>query len=146
MDKFYEIDNSRIKVSLDDGLIRLRSDKALWIYLDGAAIPQTLKLVKTIKTDYESTFGKALKISDNSLTVEIWAHVYSHYFGLLINRNHKIKWLRKILLKGIERAEIIDCGEKSVDTNRWFWDLISGFKKPISWFLPKDIGSKKLIS
>ncbi|WP_421943740.1 hypothetical protein [Pedobacter sp.] len=145
MDKFYEIDNNKIKVSLDDGLIRLKSDKALWIYLDGAAIPQTLKLVKIIKSDYDSTFGKSLKISDNSLTVEIWAHVYSHYFGLLINRNNKIKWLRKLLLKGIERAEIIDCGEKSIDTNRWFWDLISGFKKPISWFIPKDIGKKKLI-
>ncbi|MDN3585794.1 hypothetical protein QWY86_03890 [Pedobacter aquatilis] len=146
MDKFYEIDNYRIKVSLDDGLIRLKSDKALWLYLDGGSISQTLKLVRFIKTDYEATFEKQLNISDNSLTVEIWAHVYSHYFGLLLNKYNNIKWLKKILLKGIERAEIIDCGEKYKDTNRWFWDLISGLKRQISWFLPKNIGNEKLIS
>lgn len=144
MNKVYELDGNKIKVSIEEGLIRLKSDKALWLYLDGATIEKTMKLVQIIKTDYKTEFGPKLKISDNSLTVEIWAHVYSHYFGLLIKRNNRIKCLKKLLVKVIKRAEVIDCGERHLDTNRWFWDLFSGMKKPISWFLPKDIGRKNL--
>ncbi|WP_231459664.1 MULTISPECIES: hypothetical protein [unclassified Pedobacter] len=146
MDKVYQLCNNKIKVSIQEGLIRLKSDKALWTYLDGATLERTLSLVKLIKADYINEYKRALNISNDSLVVEIWAHVYSHYFGLLINRNNKIKWLKKLLAKGINRAEIIDCGEKQIDTNRWFWDLISVFKLPISWFTPKNIANRKLIS
>ena len=144
MDKVYELRNCDIKVGLDEGLIRIYSDKALWRYLDGEVALRTLELVKVIKTDYQKEFNKSLKISDNSLMVEIWAHVYSDYFGLLIKRNLKINWVQNLIQKGIERAEIIDCGEKKFDTNRWVWDFLAHFKSIVSLFLPKNIGNKNL--
>jgi len=144
MDKVYELRNCDIKVGLDEGLIRIYSDKALWRHLDGEVALRTLELVKVIKTDYQKEFDKSLKISDNSLMVEIWAHVYSDYFGLLIKRNLKIKWIQNLIQKGIERAEIIDCGEKKFDTNRWVWDFLAHFKPVISLFLPKKISNKNL--
>jgi len=144
MDKVYELINCDIKVCLDEGLIRIYSDKAFWRYLDDEVALRTLELVKVIKTDYQKEFNKSLKISDNSFMVEIWAHVYSDYFGLLIKRNLKIKWIQNLVQKGIERAEIIDCGEKKFDTNRWVWDVLAHFKPIILLFLPKNISNKNL--
>lgn len=144
MDKVYGLRNCDIKVCLDDGLIRVYSDKGLWRYLDGGVRVRTLELVKFIKTDYQKEFNKGLKISDNSFMVEIWAHVYSDYFGLLLKRNLKIKWIQNLIQKGIERAEIIDCGEEMFDTNRWVWDFLAHFKSIISMFLPKNISNKNL--
>ncbi|RZL41009.1 MAG: hypothetical protein EOP00_25635 [Pedobacter sp.] len=144
MDKTYQLRNCRIKVRLDKGLIRIFSDKGLWCYLDREVKIRTLELVKVIKADYKNMFNTPINIADNSLMVEIWAHVYSDYFGLLVKRNLKIKWIQNLLQKGIERAEIIDCGEKNLDTNRWVWDLLSHFKSIISVFLPKNISKKNL--
>jgi len=144
MEKVYELRNCNIKVCLNDGLIRIYSTNALWHYLDGAVKFRTVELVKFIKNDYQKEFNKSLKISDNSLMVEIWAHVYSDYFGLLVKKYLKIKWIQNLLQKGIERAEIIDCGEKQLDTNRWVWDFLSHFKTIISLFLPKNISNKNL--
>ena len=146
MAKTYQLRNCRIKVRLDKGLIRIFSDKGLWCYLDREVKVRTLELVKVIKADHKNAFNTPLNISDNSLVVEIWAHVYSDYFGLLVKRNLKIKWIQNLLQKGIERAEIIDCGEKNLDTNRWVWDLFSHFKSIISVFLPKNISKKNLKS
>lgn len=144
MNKIYELKNCKIKVDLKRGLIRVYSDKDLWNYLDVDVTLRTLELTQFIKKDYENEFQISLNISDNSLMVEIWAHVYSDYFGLLIKRYLKIKWIQNLLQKGIERAEIIDCGEKKLDSNRLIWDLLSHFKPIISLFLPKKISNKNL--
>ncbi|WP_316829499.1 hypothetical protein [Pedobacter aquatilis] len=144
MDKTYELKNCEIKVCLNEGLIRVYSDKGLWYYLDGNVKARTLALVLLIKSDYQKEFGKPLKITVNSLMIEIWAHVYSDYLGLLLKRKLKIKWIQNLLQKGIERAEIIDCGERKLDTNRWVWDFLSHFKSVISLFLPGKISNKNL--
>jgi len=144
MDKIYEFEKCRIRVCLSKGLIRIYSDKGLWRYLDGEPAPKTMELVKTIKADYKNEFGNSIKISNSSLMVEIWAHVYSDYIGLLLQRRLKFVWIQKLLQKGIERAEIIDCGEKELDTNRWVWDFLSHFNSIISIFLPGNIGKSNL--
>lgn len=144
MDRIYKLDNCSIKVSVEEGIIRLKSDKDLWSYLDIEVVKQTEKLINVIKSDYKIKFNKPLKIVDKSLMVEIWAHVYCDYYGLLIHRNIKIKWVRKLVMKGLERAALIDCGERKIDSNRWIWDFLSNFKRPISWFLPKNISHKNL--
>ena len=144
MDRVYKLDNCSIKVNIEEGIIHLKSDKYLWIYLDIEVVKQTEKLINVIKTDYKIQFNRSLKISNKSLIIEVWAHVYCDYYGLLMHRNIKIKWVQKIVKKGIERAAIIDCGERKIDSNRWVWDFLSNFKKPISWFLPKNISHKSL--
>jgi len=144
MDKTYQLGNCRIKVYLDKGLVRVFSDRGLWCYLDGEVKANTLQLVKMIKIDYRDQFNTPLNIADNSLMVEIWAHVYSDYFGLLLKNHMKIKWIQNLLQKGIERAEVIDCGEKHLDTNRWVWDFLSHFNSILSLLLPKNISIKNL--
>ncbi|MFC4210710.1 hypothetical protein ACFOWA_05940 [Pedobacter lithocola] len=144
MDKIYDLENFEIKVSLNEGIVRLHSDKNLWDYLNEDVKRRTFLLVDAIKSDYQIVFGKGLNIESKSFVVEIWAHIFSDYLGLLIKKHIDILWIKKLVQKGIERAELIDCGEKHLDSNRWLWDSVGRFVNFTLWLFPKNIGQKKL--
>ncbi|RNL52407.1 hypothetical protein [Pedobacter jejuensis] len=144
MDKIYNLENFEIKVSLDKGIVRLYSDKNLWNYLNEEVKLRTFKLVETIKADYTEVFGKSLDINNKSFVVEIWAHIFSDYIGLLIKKHINISWIKKLVQKGIKRAEIIDCGEKHLDSNRWLWDFVGRFVNLTLWIFPNNIGKRNL--
>lgn len=144
MDRLYELAGCRIKVSLDNGLIRVYSNAELWRFLNGNASVRFDLLVETIKKDYQEQFNKPLDISNNSLIVEILVHIYCDYIGLLFNRIVKIKPIQKIVNKLLERAEVVDCGEKEKDSNRWVWDFLSSYKKAFIKILPKNLNAKNL--
>jgi hypothetical protein len=144
MDKVYELEEHKIKVGLELQLIRVYSNAELWKYLDGKANTRFELMVNTIKTDYEQQFGKALAISNDSLIVEILVHVYCDYLGLSFNRIVKIKWIQNLVKKLLKRAEVVDCGEKGVDSNRWVWDLLAGSKSFFIRILPKNLNAKNI--
>ena len=144
MDKIYPIENCNIKICLEVDLIRLNSDAELWRYLNGHVRKRLEVLVNLIKSDYQKEFNANLKISKHSMMVEIWVHICSDYFGLQMLRFVKAKWLRKLLNKGIKRAEVIDCGTRSKDSNRWIWDILASIEPIIFWFGPQNITAKKL--
>jgi hypothetical protein len=144
MDKVYELEGHKIKVGLELQLIRVYSNAELWKYLDGKANTRFELMVNTIKADYEQHFGKALAISNNSLIVEILVHVYCDYLGLSFNRIVKIKWIQSLVKKLLKRAEVVDCGEKGVDSNRWVWDLLAGIKSFFILILPKNLNAKNI--
>jgi hypothetical protein len=144
MDKVYELEEHKIKVGLELQLIRVYSNAELWKYLDGKANTRFELMVNTIKTDYAQQFGKALAISNDSLIVEILVHVYCDYLGLSFNRIVKIKWIQNLVKKLLKRAEVVDCGEKGVDSNRWVWDLLAGSKSFFIRILPKNLNAKNI--
>lgn len=144
MDKIYELAGNKIKVGLEPQLIRVYSNAQLWAYLDGKADASFELLINTIKADYEQHFGKALAISNASLIVEVLVHVYCDYLGLSFNRIVKIKWIQALVKKLLKRAEVVDCGEKEVDSNRWVWDLLASSKSIFIWILPKNLNAKNI--
>jgi hypothetical protein len=144
MDKVYELEEHKIKVGLELQLIRVYSNAELWKYLDGKANTRFELMVNTIKTDYAQQFSKALAISNDSLIVEILVHVYCDYLGLSFNRIVKIKWIQNLVKKLLKRAEVVDCGEKGVDSNRWVWDLLAGSKSFFIRILPKNLNAKNI--
>lgn len=144
MEKIYDLLGNKIKVALEPQLIRVYSNAALWQYLDGKADSRFQLLVKTIKSDYNLAFSKPLAISDDSLIVEILVHVYCDYLGLSFNRIVRIKWIQNLVKKLLKRAEVVDCGEKSVDSNRWVWDLLAGSKSLFIRMLPKNMNAKNI--
>ncbi|WP_051691878.1 hypothetical protein [Pedobacter borealis] len=144
MDKIYELAGNKIKVGLEPQLIRVYSNAQLWTYLDGKADARFELLINTIKADYEQHFGKALAISNASLIVEILVHVYCDYLGLSFNRMVQIKWIQALVKKLLKRAEVVDCGEKGVDSNRWVWDLLASSKSFFIWILPKNLNAKNI--
>ncbi|KQM69595.1 hypothetical protein ASE74_06305 [Pedobacter sp. Leaf216] len=144
MDKVYELAGYNIKVGIEPQLIRVYSNASLWDYLDGKANTRFELMVDTIKADYAQHFGKELAISNNSLIVEILVHVYCDYLGLSFNRIVRIKWIQNLVKKLLTRAEVVDCGEKSVDSNRWVWDLLAGSKSLFIAILPKNLNFRNI--
>ena len=144
MDKVYELAGYHIKVGIEPQLIRVYSNASLWAYLDGKANARFELMVDTIKADYAQHFGKELAISNDSLIVEILVHVYCDYLGLSFNRIVRIKWIQNLVKKLLTRAEVVDCGEKSVDSNRWVWDLLAGSKSLFIAILPKNLNFRNI--
>lgn len=144
MNKTLKLYNNDIKIAFEPGIIRIHSDLALWQYLDGYANDRFTILVKEIKKEYFILYGRSLKISDHSLIVEILVHVYCDYLGLLFNRKVNIPFLQKIVRKLLKRAEVVDCGEKKLDSNRWVWDALSSFKNIIIRLLPENLSDTGL--
>ncbi len=144
MEKIYHLENSEIKVGLEPKLVRVYSDTALWTFLKTDAGKRFELLAETIKNDYATTFGNELEITNDSLIVEILVHVYCDYLGLRFNQIVKIKFIQNLVHKLLERAEVVDCGERSVDSNRWVWDLLARYKKQFIHILPKDLNARKL--
>ncbi|RZJ80665.1 MAG: hypothetical protein EOO47_06835 [Flavobacterium sp.] len=144
MNSHYNLENCTIKVHLDEGIIRVYGNAELWRFLDGKAGERFTLLVKTIKDDYLQKFSRPLQITDRSLIVEILVHVYCDYLGLQFNRLVKFKPLNKFVNKLLERAEVVDCGEKAKDSNRWVWDTLAPLKGFFIKILPRNLSDTNL--
>lgn len=144
MEKLYDLEGCKIRIVLEKGLVRVFSDAELWQFLNCQPGMRFELLVNTIKTSYLKEFNKSLNITDDSLIVEILVHVYCDYLGLKFNSAIKIKWIQKLVIKLLERAEVVDCGEKELDNNRWVWDLLARFKVYFIKILPKNLNLSQL--
>ncbi|SER17135.1 hypothetical protein [Pedobacter rhizosphaerae] len=144
MNKIFKLVGSEIKVGFEPQLIRVYSDRALWQFLKGDIKSRMKLLIYTIKEEYFTQFEKKLEISDDSLVVEILVHVYCDYIGLLFNRIVQISWLQQLVIKLLKRAEIVDCGERQVDSNRWIWDFLARFNRIFIAIIPQDLNKRKL--
>lgn len=132
-----------ITIIYTDKLVQIVTDQNLKNYLNQKGKKDARNLAKHILEQYRSLTKKDLAISEDSLTVEILIHVYLDQLSNtlqkpnpLIPKELKSKLLP--LLKNIEsHTEIIDCGEKSVDSNRHIFDSLSRFKSIITLLLEK---------
>ena len=65
-----------------------------------------------------------------------WGHAYADKFGTCLSELSKhlskeqTNYLHRLAEKLLERTSIIDCGEKSVDSNRFVWDFLEPFQLP----------------
>ena len=93
----------------------------------------SVELAEYILTRYRELFQKDLKISKMSLAVEILIHAY---LDLLSQNAMKIKdmlpeYVSKPILQLLEqlhsRTSVIDCGEISVDHNRFVFNDLAPF-------------------
>ncbi|WP_316803239.1 hypothetical protein [Pedobacter nototheniae] len=144
MDSIGLTENNQIKIDYEPALIRVYSNAALWGFLQDHKSIRFEMLAKTIKENYEKEFNKALNITDDSLIVEILVHIYCDYIGLIVHKAIKIKCIQALIRKLIKRAEVVDCGEKQVDSNRWLWDFLARYKGTFIKILPDNLNAKKL--
>lgn len=133
-----------IKLNFNKGLIRIYSNAALWALLKNDKYKRLAFLCQEIKTIYFKKFGVPLKISQKSLMLEIAIHVYCDYLGLLFKQLCSWSIIHKLLNKLIKRAEIVDCGELKLDSNRWFWDILSPLAKLFIYLLPSNLNANQL--
>ncbi|MFA6277717.1 MAG: hypothetical protein WC622_13260, partial [Pedobacter sp.] len=126
-------------VVFENQLIRIKRPKTLQKFLTADIEQRSEVLVNSIKIDYLTFFGKELAASNDSLIIEIWAHVYASYFAKAMKNLISLKLVEKAADFIINRSDTIDCGESEVDSNRKFWDILANFKGIILTFLPKRL-------
>lgn len=90
---------------------------------------------------YQEVHQKELDIQKDSIAIEILAHVYSDHLGsLMIGLESKIPnkeknpllHLGESYLKELRKhTEVIDIGERSIDSNRKIWDGLLLYKQLI---------------
>ena len=131
-----------ICIDLQEHWARITTDKNLMDYL---ARPGngSVELANYILQRYRDIFHEPLKITEMSLAVEILIHAYvdriSKSTGELQKAlpEHVSKAVLNFAEKIHERTAIIDCGEKSVDNNRFVFDGLAPFHSLIFTVLKK---------
>lgn len=88
-----------------------------------------LKLAQYLKQEHTNQYGTFLNISDESLAIEIIGHVYIGNFADILKNIPRVPKIAPIIVERAYRitdhTDIIDCGEKEVDSNRWVWDKLA---------------------
>lgn len=88
-----------------------------------------LKLAQYLKQEHTNQHGTVLNISDESLAIEIIGHVYIGNFADILKNIPRIPKIAPIIVerayKITDHTDIIDCGEKEIDSNRWVWDKLA---------------------
>ncbi|MBV9962920.1 MAG: hypothetical protein JO072_11800 [Parafilimonas sp.] len=120
--------------------IRIFSSDVLQQLLKDDPQAGTQELIGNIKKEYQRLFNKDFNVSDSSMSVEIWAHVYADRFAEGVKEYSSINIIDKIAEKIIQHADVIDIGEKGHDENRFFWNGLAPFKEAIANIL---FGSQK---
>ncbi|WBY64598.1 MAG: hypothetical protein ACFWUD_08195 [Thermocaproicibacter melissae] len=121
-----------ISIELQEHWARITTDEAL---MDFLAQPGngSVELANYILQRYQEAFQKPLAISEMSLAVEILIHAYVDLISKSAGEIQKAlpKHVSKAILnfaeKLHERTAVIDCGEKSVDNNRFVFDGLAPF-------------------
>jgi hypothetical protein len=137
MEKEYDLAQCKVFVMYSPKLVRIVGSKQLLSFLETDLNANTLKLVKLIKVDYLAFHGKPLKITNASLMVEIWGHLYASHFTNALKKLIKLKIVSDLSDLVTTRSDTIDCGEGELDSNRKFWDTISKFNAIILKLLSK---------
>lgn len=142
MDKRYTIKGLEIAVSFRDGLVGIDNNKALWILIDRHGADEVRTLIDLVYAEHLLLYGRALAIVPRSFLLEIWGHVYAEYLLLRYHRFFRFilpsRWYDSL----IESCDILDCGEKGRDPNRWFWDIMSWFNPIHRMLFPRKIIGK----
>ena len=126
------VQGKNITVEINLHAIRIFSAALLQELLKHNAETATQELISNIKKEYRQLFNNDFKVSDASMAVEIWAHVYADEFAEAVKDYSSINFIDSIAEKIIRRAEIIDIGEKGHDDNRFFWNGLAPFKGAIA--------------
>lgn len=112
--------------------VHVRNDEHLLAYLRAPG-KGALALAEYLLAQYEARYGAPLDISAHSLAIEILGHVFADQFAEAVSSLlDKVAPdadgpLSRLLEKVQERSEEIDCGEASIDSNRFVWDMLVPF-------------------
>ena len=123
-----------ISICYKEHIVQIKTDKALFDYL---ARPEngSIELSKQIRAVYQEKFQKEIQVTEESMSVEILIHAYVDVFSREAEK--LVKVLPKAIGTGLisclkkieESTEIIDSGEKQVDSNRIIFDGLVPYRK-----------------
>jgi hypothetical protein len=136
----YQIINIRdknISVQLEENMVDIISDEQLLELATKMPEAATDELVSTIKREYHTQFSKDFSVTDASMAVEIWGHIYAEEFAEAVETATSVKLVDELAEKIKAHCEVINIGTRGHDYNRIIWDTLSPFKQPIAALLLK---------
>lgn len=131
-----------ICIDFQEHWAKITTDKTLMDYLSQPG-NGSVELADYILQRYRDIFHEPLEITKMSLAVEILIHAYvdeiSKSTGAVQKAlpEHVSKAVLNFAERIHERTAIIDCGEKSVDSNRFVFDGLAPFHSLIFTALKK---------
>lgn len=137
MEKELQVLGRNIKVAMTQHKIKLVNDTELAALLAQQTEAATDALVTAMKTSFREQNGKEFDVSDHSVAVEIWGHVYAESFAEAVKSLSPFGFIDTLADKVIGHCEVIDIGETGRDSNRFIWDRLASFKSNIAALLPK---------
>lgn len=137
MDKIIIVRGRHIAVTLVEHAIRIVSNSELSDLLAADTESATDELVLMVKSEYHNAVGSAFSVSDASLAVEIWGHVYVDKFADIVKSLSPFAFIDGLADKVSRFTNVIDIGETGHDNNRFVWDALARFKSAIAVLLPR---------
>ena len=128
-----------IRLTLTQHKVKLVNNNELTALLAGNVEAATDALVAAIKTAFRQQHNREFNISDNSIAVEIWGHIYAESFAAAIKSLSPFAFVDGVADRIIGHCEVIDIGESGRDNNRFIWDRLAAFKSGIAALLPKTV-------
>ncbi|WP_051348461.1 hypothetical protein [Peribacillus kribbensis] len=119
-----EVRGYSLEVKFTNGVVHIKNGSQLQSLLAGDS-HGSYKAAETIKDMYVRQTKKPLNISTMSLAIEILGHVYPGKIIEFINQIPLPNGIKRFLDTMLDRANIIDCGEREKDSNRWVWDSLA---------------------
>ena len=120
--------------------VHVRADKALLMHMrhgvtgtrKGHMLP-ALEMARYIRKRYRDHFHEELNISEHSLALELMIHMTAFLGGRFLD--HELARLfpvtnpaRRLVRYVADHVEVIDCGEKSIDNNRFVFDIAAAVR------------------
>ena len=122
-----------ISVCYTEQLVQIKTDEKLLAFLKKPRRDATA-LSEYMKKTYEEIFGKELKITVESMAIELLIHLYAdefvhgiEYFGKFLPLYLQAE-LETYMQKMERRTEVIDSGEAEIDPDRKFFDRLVPYR------------------
>lgn len=122
---------------LPEGVTLYYTDKAVHLTTNDALMTflrqkgnGSLPLSRAILAGYEAECGAALQITERSMATELLIHAYldgifDRWMRAGEAHGHQDRRLYKTAKRLKNATAVIDMGERSVDANRWVFDLLA---------------------
>lgn len=122
---------------LPEGVMLYYTDKAVHLTTNDALMTflrqkgnGSLPLSRAILAGYEAECGAALQITERSMATELLIHAYldgifDRWMRAGEAHGHQDRRLYKTAKRLKNATAVIDMGERSVDANRWVFDLLA---------------------
>lgn len=137
VDTICDIAGESIRIQLKPRLVSITNDGALKRLVGIEPRQHTHALVVALRQAYQAWSGTELHISDNSLKTEIWGHLVAERIALSLRKAVNTALTRRFARFVMEHMELIDCGERAVDHNRFIWDMTVPAAWLFRWLLPR---------
>ena len=137
MDKIITVQGKNIQMEMTQHKVKLVNNDQLSALLVHNTEASTDELVTAIKAAFQQQNNRDLDISNASMAVEIWGHIYAEKFADALKDIAPVKLISSLAQKITAHCEVINIGKKDHDNNRFIWDWLSVFKPAIAAILLK---------